>query len=328
MRFGMMFGIVGWLLVLVSFSFAQDLSGLTLVAHYPLDTDSLDATGHNPPMHLVNTPFQDGGIYCNGIYIWGGQPGGSDAITPQIDSLKFRKFALQAKFKVSEYRNQPVMVGGNLWRWIGFYLGQDSTIIPIYNDFFGSANPTIRYSLNTFHTITVVYDSTAGMGKWYLDGTLIDSVAFQIQHGNDKNVSVTHYGIGETFKGIFDDLRVYSEISGPTGIAGSPSGTPSRFDLAQNYPNPFNPATTIRYTLLRAAHVRLEIFNSVGQRVATLVDEHRPAGDYTIRWDAQHLPAGIYFYRIRAEAQSVNAGQITGSRETVFTLTRKMLLIK
>ena len=69
-----------------------------------------------------------------------------------------------------------------------------------------------------------------------------------------------------------------------TAQASAPA-LPERFHLRQNYPNPFNPSTVIPYELPAAARVRLEVFNLLGQRVATLVDEERPAGSHTARWD-------------------------------------------
>ena len=62
------------------------------------------------------------------------------------------------------------------------------------------------------------------------------------------------------------------------------SALPQGFALGQNYPNPFNPSTLIPYQIPTAAHVRLEVFNVLGQRVATLVDGERAAGSHTAQW--------------------------------------------
>ena len=72
---------------------------------------------------------------------------------------------------------------------------------------------------------------------------------------------------------------------------------PNTISLSQNYPNPFNPSTTIRYDLPKAANVSLKISNTLGQLVATLVDEKKEPGCYTVRWIAS-VPSGIYFYRL------------------------------
>ena len=81
-------------------------------------------------------------------------------------------------------------------------------------------------------------------------------------------------------------------------------GRPDGFALGQNYPNPFNPSTVIPYQLATAGRVRLEVFNVLGQRVATLVDADRSAGVYMAVWDAtdeagRAVGAGVYIYRLR-----------------------------
>ena len=80
----------------------------------------------------------------------------------------------------------------------------------------------------------------------------------------------------------------------------SSEAAPATFSLAQNYPNPFNPATTINFTLPVETHVRLVVYNSIGQEVAQLVDEVRSAGVYQASWDAGALPSGVYFCRLTA----------------------------
>jgi hypothetical protein len=72
------------------------------------------------------------------------------------------------------------------------------------------------------------------------------------------------------------------------------------FALRQNYPNPFNPSTTIGYELPHASRVSLKIYNVLGQEVATLVNEEKPAGVHEVRFDGSGLSSGVYFYRLRA----------------------------
>ena len=83
-------------------------------------------------------------------------------------------------------------------------------------------------------------------------------------------------------------------------------GLPQGFALGQNYPNPFNPATVIPYQLRMAAHVQLDVFNMLGQRVATLVDGAQAAGFHSVVWDAtdrfgRSVAAGVYLYRLRVD---------------------------
>ncbi|MCC5933251.1 MAG: T9SS type A sorting domain-containing protein [Balneolales bacterium] len=102
-------------------------------------------------------------------------------------------------------------------------------------------------------------------------------------------------------------------------VAGSPVSigegieAPLQVSLDQNYPNPFNPATTIRYTLSSPSDVRLDVFNLMGQRVASLQDGFQQTGTYTVNFDASNLSSGVYVYRLQAGGH---------------TLTRKMTLVK
>ena len=86
-------------------------------------------------------------------------------------------------------------------------------------------------------------------------------------------------------------------------LPGGSAALPQQFALGANYPNPFNPSTIIPYQLPTAMHVRLEMFNILGQHIATLVEGERSGGFHTARWDAtdaagQAMAAGVYFYRL------------------------------
>ena len=87
------------------------------------------------------------------------------------------------------------------------------------------------------------------------------------------------------------------------------SSFPERFHLGQNYPNPFNPSTIIPYQLPASTDVRLKVFNLLGQRVVTLVDQELPAGSHTARWDGtdaagRAVGAGVYLYRLQGGGMS------------------------
>ena len=89
------------------------------------------------------------------------------------------------------------------------------------------------------------------------------------------------------------------------------SALPDGFALGQNYPNPFNPSTIVPYQIPTATHVRLEVFNLLGQRLATLVDAERSAGAHTAQWDGtdaagQAVGAGVYIYRLLSDGQAVS----------------------
>ncbi len=113
------------------------------------------------------------------------------------------------------------------------------------------------------------------------------------------------------------EVRLY--IAGHQGIRSGPNSTivlasteqttaiedeifsmPDRYYISQNYPNPFNAATTIKYGIPERSHVTIRIYDILGRKLDTLVDEERPAGQHQIVWRADNQPSGIYFYHIQA----------------------------
>jgi len=83
--------------------------------------------------------------------------------------------------------------------------------------------------------------------------------------------------------------------------------------LSQNYPNPFNPTTTIRFTISELRFTILKVYDVLGNEIATLVNEEKPAGEYEVEFNAANQPSGVYFYQLRAGG---------------FVDTKKLILIK
>lgn len=210
---------IGFLICITPLFFisAQNLDNLTLIAHYPLSSTPNDTTGNHGPMNLVNTQYQDGGIYCNGIYP-GGDPNACDAGTPTISYLDFVSMAVSVTFRVDEVEERkPVIVGGLSWRWLTLFTDVDTTVGFSWNGLFETAaNSGVRFSPGTFHEMTTVYDSTENMARLYLDGIKVDSQAVTVQHHNDAQFQISHGGVGRVFKGILKDLKIYSKSN--TGL--------------------------------------------------------------------------------------------------------------
>ncbi len=99
------------------------------------------------------------------------------------------------------------------------------------------------------------------------------------------------------------DFSIFGVFSHSKATSTLPEAVPAAFALRQNYPNPFNPTTQIRFDLPESAQVRLDVFNSLGQRVATLVNETKSAGSHEISFDAEHLSSGHYIYRLEASGE-------------------------
>jgi len=128
-------------------------------------------------------------------------------------------------------------------------------------------------------------------------------------------------GPGENGNRIFtlteDDAQLpavfFNNNDGPPVNTPREHELPRELHLAQNYPNPFNPTTQISYTLPERTNVRLEVYNSMGQRVMLLHNGSLPAGQHFAAFDGSQLASGVYIYRLEAGSQA---------------LTRKMVLIK
>jgi len=88
---------------------------------------------------------------------------------------------------------------------------------------------------------------------------------------------------------------------------------PILFNLKQNYPNPFNPSTTISYQIREQNFISLKVYDILGNEVATIVNEERPAGSYEAEFVGNELTSGFYFYQLKSGD---------------FVETKKMLLLK
>lgn len=121
---------------------------------------------------------------------------------------------------------------------------------------------------------------------------------------------------GLSLEVIYADSSVRLAVIGvPTGLADKKDedNIPKHFSLSQNYPNPFNPSTTIQFAVPKASNVKVQLFDILGRRVATLVDQKYEPGTYKISVDAGDLPSGLYVYRLQTDG---------------FAKTRKMVLFK
>lgn len=176
--------------------------------------------------------------------------------------------------------------------------------------FLGSQNKSFiatrpGYSINKNITkvgdIGGVYESTDDGNTWN-----------QINSGLPSNPPVSALAIkvysetsAELYAGLFNDTTggagVY-KLAVTVGVENDDSQIPSEYNLEQNYPNPFNPTTTIQFSIPEQSFVKLEVFNALGEKVSTLVEEELTAGSYKYEWNAESatggLTSGIYFYKL------------------------------
>jgi hypothetical protein len=137
------------------------------------------------------------------------------------------------------------------------------------------------------------------------------SEGYSVIQTNDDGFAVTG-SAGSAGTGT-DVWVVRLKPDGASDIEDNLSDLTRSFSLAQNFPNPFNPNTSLKYEIGSQQFVTLKVYDLLGREVSTLVNEEKPAGRYEVKFNANMLSSGIYFYRLQA-----------GS----FIETKKMLLLK
>ena len=208
---------------------------------------------------------------------------------------------------------------------IVFDINEPIVTPPIFNTIDNTA-PTSRVSEN----ITAI-DSTAFIVRWTGEDELLgsgiagydlyvaeaDTGAFVLYQENIRDTAfvftaarqneyrfftraVDNVGNRESLKTEAEQVFRVS-VEDPDEVA-----LPEEFELFPNYPNPFNSGTTIRFALPESERVRIDVYNIIGQRVATLVDDERTAGYQSIQWDGtgdtgHRLSSGVYFYTLKTK---------------------------
>ena len=129
----------------------------------------------------------------------------------------------------------------------------------------------------------------------------VEQIYLSAPPAGDYTVQISHKDT------LYNHQQVFSLIINDAQFNGSPNSlqkvthiTPNKFYLYSNFPNPFNPSTSIRFDLAQSGRTSLTIYNVLGKKIATLVDAHLSAGQYTFKWDAKGQASGIYFYRLQS----------------------------
>jgi len=136
---------------------------------------------------------------------------------------------------------------------------------------------------------------------------------------SNGNISLV-FSAGETIVGEFGNESISLVVIDVPDLPVIPTSNdglddlPKEFGLSQNFPNPFNPSTTISYALPKSSDVSIDVFNILGKRVASLVNQRKTAGNHSVQFQASNLSSGLYFYTLRI------GGKVLKSQ--------KMLLIK
>ena len=180
---------------------------------------------------------------------------------------------------------------------------------------------TIFPELIEYSEVHRAYTSRSFPGTWYAGGRVSDSTAAfsadgrEVCQGSYTGVQVCALYAGKTPSGNFENLAF--DNGGWTDVENQTEEelSPPEFSLSNNYPNPFNPETKISYFVPKASHVRLEVFNILGRKIRTLVDEDQMAGNNEVTWDGRddegnEVASGIYLYKLEA-------GDLSQSRKMV-----------
>jgi photosystem II stability/assembly factor-like uncharacterized protein len=157
----------------------------------------------------------------------------------------------------------------------------------------------------------VVYKTTNGGINW---GYQIPDTSFNIYQL--RKISFINNLTGWAFR--LNSVDIHTTSGGDTTIITrvkeNNSQIVSDYYLEQNYPNPFNSMTNVKWQMSNTKTIKIQVFDLIGKDIATLINEKRPAGNYTIRFDGSNLPSGIYFYSLFVDGVRVD--------------TKKMVIIK
>lgn len=138
-----------------------------------------------------------------------------------------------------------------------------------------------------------------------------DSIEFTVEFSPDSSVLYENKLTLKTNKGM-KSIYLFGYGKSPSSVDNK-TVNPGSYYLFQNYPNPFNSETVIRYSIPLLSRVQITVYDILGIKINTLIDEEKPAGTYKLNWDSVDLPSGVYFYRIKSGD---------------FVQTKKMILLK
>lgn len=200
------------------------------------------------------------------------------------------------------------MSNGNNWSWhntdYDTIQGMDMVVVTdMSSQYQVDAWGTVQVPLGTYSCLRVLSYDTISTVTYFqgapLYGDTSEYISYCFWAETYGQVATISSQDGETNPNFTDASGLQRMSYFTTGIAEDESIIVD-YKL-QNYPNPFTISTEIRFTLPEDEHVKLEVFNLLGEKIATLVDDWQTSGEKTVKWNSEGLPGGIYLYRIETE---------------------------
>jgi len=227
-------------------------------------------------------------------------------------------------FKTTDGGNTWVSVYAGAGQWgpmsfptsnIGYATGVQGYILKTTdggNTWSRSANPVISLvtSMQFVDANTGYLCASFGVIRKTTDGGSTWINQYSSTSNNLKSIFFTNLNTGYAV-GWDGTILKTIDGGGTSSLSEKGNNFPSGFQLSQNYPNPFNPSTTIKYEIPEMSFVTLKIYDILGNQIATLVNEEKPAGSYEVNFDASGISSGIYFYKI-------NSGNYSEVKKMVF----------
>ncbi|MCC6865537.1 MAG: SBBP repeat-containing protein [Ignavibacteria bacterium] len=153
------------------------------------------------------------------------------------------------------------------------------------------------YNINDFDFATIKYDIN-GKQEWLVRWGYGDDRSKKIKVDINMNIFV---GGGEFIsEPTFNDLIII-KYTQTTGIHALNENIPDKFHLMQNYPNPFNPVTNIGFKIKEFGLTTMIIYNSLGEKIETIINQNLYPGEYKIQWDAEKYSSGIYYCSLETD---------------------------
>ncbi|GJQ61371.1 MAG: hypothetical protein SCALA702_04240 [Melioribacteraceae bacterium] len=291
-----------------------DLNDYHTVIYILGEESTADETFSTGEQNIISTYLKNGGnLFVSGSEIaWDLDYKGSTADKSFITNY----------LKVQYYTDAPAGVSGT-------YYG----ITPVATSIFSSLSPFSfdngahgTYDVDWPDVFTPVnggvanmvytgFNTTNGVASVHYHGTfpsgtqpgslIIFGVPFETVYPES-----VRFQIMENILNWFDDV---------TDLTPNNDDIPTEFSLGQNYPNPFNPVTTIEYSLKEEGLVNIDVFDVKGEKVKTLVNSMQSGGKHNVKFNANNLASGVYFYRVQVLD---SAGRI------IFSANNKMILMK